>query len=91
MATKSSPEKLAYQKKRNAEPLQVKRREENNAARAKLMREGKVKKGDGKDVAHITALANGGDNAPGNLKAESEKKNRGWRRGENSYRVPKDV
>lgn len=87
---KSTAEKLAYQKKRNAEPVQVKRREENNAARAKLMKEGRVKKGDGKDVAHKVALANGGGNAPGNLKAESVKKNRGWRRGEDGYSVPKD-
>jgi len=90
MATKSTAEKLAYQKQYNARPEIVKRREENNAARAKLMKEGKVKKGDGKDVAHKTALANGGANTPGNLKAESAKKNRGWRRGEDGYKVPKD-
>ena len=89
MAT-STPGKLAYQKAYNDRPDMVKRREANNAARAALMKKGVVKKGDGKDVAHIKALDNGGGNAAGNLKAESENKNRGWRRGESKYKVPKD-
>jgi len=41
-------------------PEQVKHREERNRLRAKLLREGKVKKGDGKDVAHKKALDKGG-------------------------------
>ena len=34
-------------------PRQVKRREARNRARAKAIREGKVKKGDGKEVDHV--------------------------------------
>jgi len=86
---KSTPGKLAYQKAYNARPEMVNRREDNNAARAALMRKGIVKKGDGKDVAHIKALDNGGGNTTGNLKAEPAGKNRGWRRA-SGYKVPTD-
>lgn len=85
----STKHKLAYQKARDAAPAQKKLRAENNAARALLMREGRVEKGDGKDVAHITALSSGGTNTPGNLKVETVKKNRGWRKGTSGYKVPK--
>jgi hypothetical protein len=84
---KSSPAKLAYQRKYNARPDIVNRREDNNLARAQMMRAGKVKKGDGKDVAHINALDNGGSTDPKNLKVESAKKNRGWRKA-SGYKVP---
>ena len=86
---KSSPAKLAYQKAYNARPEMVNRREENNLARAQMMRAGKVKKGDGKDVAHIRAMDSGGSTTPGNLKVESAKKNRGWRKA-SGYKVPVD-
>lgn len=86
---KSSPQKLAYQKAYNARPENVNRREANNAARAAMMKKGLVKKGDGKDVAHIVALDNGGRNAPGNLKVEAAAKNRGWRKA-SGYKVPRD-
>lgn len=84
---KSSPAKLAYQKAYNARPDIVNRREDNNLARAQMMRAGKVKKGDGKDVAHINALDNGGSTDLKNLKVESTKKNRGWRK-TSGYKVP---
>lgn len=87
---KSTPGKLAYQKAYNARPDIVNRREDNNAARAAMMKKGLVKKGDGKDVAHITALDNGGSNTPGNLKVAPASKNRGWRKA-SGYRVPKDT
>lgn len=35
----------------------------------------------GKDVGHKKPLRNGGTNAPGNLKIQSIKSNRGWNRG----------
>lgn len=47
------------------------------AARRKLEREGKVRKGDGKDVAHKRPLSKGGSNARSNLTVSSPKKNRG--------------
>lgn len=85
---KSTPAKLEYQRKYNARPENVNRREDNNQARYQAMKDGKVKKGDGKDVAHVVALDNGGKNTPENLKVESAKKNRGWRK-EAGYKVPR--
>ena len=77
-----SPErKAAYDKAYGARPEQKKKRAMRNAARRELEREGKVHKGDGKDVDHKKMLKDGGSNARSNLRVVSEKKNRGWRRG----------
>jgi hypothetical protein len=40
------------QRKYNSKPEQKKRRADRNRARAQMMRKGKVRKGDGKDVDH---------------------------------------
>lgn len=77
---KGGPKKAAYDKAYNAKPDQVKKREERNKARAELMREGKVKKGDGKDVDHKTMLDAGGKNNRSNLRVRSQTENRGWRK-----------
>lgn len=42
----------AAQKKYNAKPEQKKRRAARNATRRKLIREGRVRKGDGRDIDH---------------------------------------
>lgn len=55
---------------------QKKNRAKRNAARRKLMKEGKVHKGDGKDVGHSKTLKSGGGNGRGNLKVQSQKSNR---------------
>lgn len=60
-------------------PDQIKNRAQRNAARAKLMKAGKVKKGDGKDVAHVKAFDKGGNNGTG-LKVESKGRNRSFKR-----------
>lgn len=60
-------------------PEQVKNRMARNRARAKLMREGKVKKGDGKDVAHVKAFDKGGTNKDG-VRVESRSSNRSFKR-----------
>lgn len=86
---KTSPAKLAYMKAYNNRPERIEAREEANKARYQALRDGKVKKGDGKDVAHITALDSGGKTVPGNTKVQSAKANRGWRKGEKGYTVPK--
>ena len=65
--------------KYQAQPEQVKNRVARNAARRKLMREGKVSKGDGKDVAHVKAFDKGGTNKSG-LRVESASKNRSFKR-----------
>ena len=64
----------AAQKKYNAKPEQVKNRAARNAARAKMMKAGKVRKGDGKDVDHKNG--NPRDNKSGNLQVEPKRKNR---------------
>ena len=46
-------------------PEQIKNRAARNAARAKMVKAGKAKKGDGKDVAHVVALDKGGSNKQG--------------------------
>ena len=60
-------------------PEQIKKRAIRNAARAKLMKAGKVHKGDGKDVAHVKALDKGGTNGDG-VKVQSKTANRSFRR-----------
>ena len=77
---KGGPKKAAYDKAYNARPEQVKNRMERNQARAELMKEGKVKKGDGKDVDHKKMLDGGGTNAKSNLGVTSKTQNRGWRK-----------
>ena len=62
-----------------ARPEQKKNRAQRNAARAKLMKVGKVKKGDGKDVAHVVAMDKGGTNKQG-VRVESRTKNRSFDR-----------
>lgn len=87
--TKSTPQKLAYQKAYNARPEEVAKRVKNNAARRDAIGDGKAKVGDGKDVAHKKSLENGGGNAKSNVKVEDRKTNRGWRKGSGSYNPDK--
>lgn len=65
----------------NATPEMIGKRVKNNQARAILAKEGKVHKGDGKDVDHKTPLRSGGGNARSNLRAIPKSRNRGWRDG----------
>ena len=57
--------------------VEKKKRAARNKARRQLEREGKVSKGDGKDVGHKKPLARGGSKARSNLQVQSRKKNRG--------------
>ena len=63
-----------YQK----QSTQKKNRASRNAARNLLIRQGKVKKGDGKDVAHRNG--NPRDNRPKNLAVSSKRANGSFRR-----------
>lgn len=65
---------------------QKKNRAQRNAARRKMTKAGKVRKGDGKDVAHKKAMDKGGTNGHG-LKVESKSKNRSFRRDSKSNLV----
>lgn len=60
-------------------PEQIKNRAQRNSARAKMMKKGKVKKGDGKDVAHVKAIDKGGSIKDG-LRVESRSTNRSFKR-----------
>lgn len=60
-------------------PEQIRNRGLRNKARAKLMKAGKVRKGDGMDVAHVKALDKGGSNGDG-LRVEPASRNRSFAR-----------
>ena len=57
-------------------PEQRKRRSKRVLARREMEKEGRVSKGDGKDVDHKRALRNGGSNNRSNLRVQSKSKNR---------------
>lgn len=66
--------KRDYVKERLAEkPERRKKRAIRNQARREAMREGKVKKGDGKVINHKKALSKGGTNAKSNREVQSRK------------------
>lgn len=74
-AKPSSVRQRAY----NSSPTQKKRRAERNAARAKMVKAGAVKKGDGKDVDHRNK--NTSNNSRSNLRVRSKSANRADNRG----------
>lgn len=64
-------------RKYNQQPEQKARRAQRNAARREMEKEGKVRKGDGKDVDHVKHKARGKlDNSKGNLRVMDKSKNR---------------
>jgi len=77
MPRKKRDYKDEYQKY-HSKPEQKKNRASRNAARAKMERAGKVRKGDGKDVAHKNN--NPRDNRKSNLGVQSKKSNRSFPR-----------
>lgn len=64
----------------HASPEQKKKRAARNAARREMEKEGRVTKGDGKDVDHATPLAKGGNNSKSNLRVRSKSANRSFPR-----------
>lgn len=60
----------------HSSPEQKKNRAKRNAARAELEREGRVSKGDGKDVDHIKPLSKGGASTKSNLRVVPRSANR---------------
>lgn len=71
--------KRDYKKEReryHSRPDQMENNRKRKAARRKLEAEGKVHKGDGKEVGHKRALAKNGSNSRSNLRVESRSKNR---------------
>lgn len=66
------------QAKYNSKPEQVNRREARNRARYQMIKAGKARKGDGKDVGHKDG--NPYNNKPSNWKMESKRSNRSYPR-----------
>lgn len=75
---KNTKARQEAQRKYNAKPEQKKRRAKRNAARRAMIKAGKARKGDGKDVMHKNGNPN--DNRKSNLKIGSKKKNRSFAR-----------
>lgn len=77
---KSSPKPRNYKQeyKYHGTPKQKKRRAQRNSARRKMVKAGKARKGDGKDVDHKNR--NTADNRPKNLRVVSKSKNRSFPR-----------
>jgi len=75
---KPRPYKKEYEQYQGTEE-QKKKRAQRNKARREAMREGKVHKGDGKDVAHVKALSKGGTNKDG-VRVEAKGANRSFDR-----------
>jgi hypothetical protein len=61
-------------------PDVIKKRAERNKARAMLMKEGLVHKGDGKDVDHIKPISKGGSTSRSNLRVKPAGANRSTKR-----------
>jgi len=59
---------------------QKKNRAKRNKARRELERDGRVSKGDGKDVDHVKPLSKGGSSAKSNLSVKSKSANRSFKR-----------
>ena len=66
------------QAKYNSKPEQKKRRAKRNAARRKMIKAGRARKGDGKDVAHKDN--NPHNNSGSNLSLQSRSRNRSFAR-----------
>jgi hypothetical protein len=66
------------QAKYNSKPEQVKRRAARNKARRMMIKQGRARRGDGKDVGH--ANGNPLDNRKGNLRMETKAGNRSLKR-----------
>ena len=65
-------------KKYHSKPKQKKRRAQRNKARSTMVKAGKARKGDGKDVDHKNR--NTADNRMKNLRVVSKTKNRSFKR-----------
>ena len=76
---KKRPYKKEYEEYQG-KPEQIKKRAARNAARAELMKDGKVHKGDGQDVDHIKPLSKGGTSSKKNLRVKSASDNRSFSR-----------
>ena len=77
--TKSSKKELATKAKYNRRPSVQKKRVANNKARREAIKEGRVKKGDGKHIDHKVPLDAGGSTKKSDTRVVSAAANKGWR------------
>tara|TARA_R110000868_G_scaffold142984_3_gene360636 strand:+ start:84 stop:344 length:261 start_codon:yes stop_codon:yes gene_type:complete len=75
-----NPEDRPSYAKYEQKPEIIKKRAARNKARAMLMKEGLVHKGDGKDVDHKQPLSKGGTTKRSNLSVKSASSNRSFAR-----------
>lgn len=68
----------------NSRPEQRHNRSLRTTARNEAIAEGRVQRGDGRDVAHVVALSKGGSNARSNTRIESAGSNRSFERNSDS-------
>lgn len=81
---KGGPQKAAYDKAYNARPEQIAKRSQRNKARREYEKQhGNLPST--VDVDHKRMIKDGGGNSPSNLRAVSQKANRGWRKGKSGY------
>lgn len=73
---KTSPAQLRAQAKYQKKPSEVKKRVKRNKARRHAIKDGRVKKGDGKDIDHKKPLRSGGSNSKSNTRVRSRSANR---------------
>jgi hypothetical protein len=73
---KNPAKRTKAQRKYDASPAVKKRRAARNKARREAERDGRVSKGDGREVDHIKPLAAGGSNKKSNTRVVSAKTNR---------------
>jgi hypothetical protein len=78
MATKPRNYKQEYATYQG-KPEQIKERAERNKARSTLVKAGTLRKGDGKDAAHVKAVDKGGSIKDG-VRAEDASSNRSFKR-----------
>ena len=76
----AAPRNYAREAKYESTPEQIHNRVKRNAARREAIRDGLVKKGDGKDIDHKQALSKGGTNAKSNLRVTTASENRSFPR-----------
>lgn len=83
--SKNPASKRDYKRERqyDGRPDVKEKRAARNRARRKAEKEGKVKKGDGKDVHHTTPLRK--DSKATKTRVVSAAKNRAWRKGKKGY------
>lgn len=85
----NTPARQRAQAKYNAKPEQKKKRASRNKARRAMIRAGKARKGDGKDVAHRNG--NALDDRMDNYVMQSKKENRSYSRTKGAHKKnPRD-